>query len=56
MPSSTTERDGRDVGLKRSLEADIDRFAPGFAAWAAADKTSPSGRAKRNEDRLKTIE
>jgi RNA polymerase sigma-70 factor (subfamily 1) len=43
------ERDKRDVALERSLEADLDRSASGFAAWLAADQTSPSGRAERND-------
>src|SRR5262249_53787748 len=43
------ERDKRDVGMERSLEAELDRSASGFAAWLAADQTSPSGRAERNE-------
>ena len=50
------ERDKRDVGLERSLEADLDRSASGFAAWLAADQTSPSGRAERNEELLRMIE
>jgi RNA polymerase sigma-70 factor (ECF subfamily) len=49
------ERDRRDVGLERSLEADIDRSASGFAAWLAADQTSPSGKAERNEDLLRMV-
>ncbi len=35
------ERDERDVALERSIEADLDRSASGFAAWLAADQTSP---------------
>src|SRR5208337_3718726 len=31
------ERDKRDVALERSLEADLDRSASGFAAWLADD-------------------
>jgi RNA polymerase sigma-70 factor (ECF subfamily) len=50
------ERDKRDVGLERSLEADLDRSASGFAAWLAADHTSPSGRAERNEELLRMVE
>jgi RNA polymerase sigma-70 factor, ECF subfamily len=50
------ERDKRDVGLERSLEADVDRSASGFAAWLAADQTSPSGRAERNEELLRLVE
>jgi WD40 repeat protein len=50
------ERDKRDIGLERSLEADMDRSASGFAAWLAADQTSPSGRAERNEELLRMVE
>jgi RNA polymerase sigma-70 factor (ECF subfamily) len=50
------ERDKRNVGLERSLEADLDRSASGFAAWLAADHTSPSGRAERNEELLRMVE
>jgi RNA polymerase sigma-70 factor (ECF subfamily) len=50
------ERDKRDINLERSLEADIDRSASGFAAWLAADQTSPSGRAERNEELLRMVE
>ena len=50
------ERDKRDVVLERSLEADLDRSASGFAAWLAADQTSPSGRAERNEELLRMVE
>jgi len=46
------ERDKRDVALERSIEAELDRSASGFAAWLAADQTSPSGRAERNEELL----
>src|SRR5439155_19206047 len=35
------ERDKRDVGLEKSLEADLDRSASRFASWLAADQTSP---------------
>src|SRR5262249_11654704 len=50
------ERDKRDVGLGRSLEADLDRSASGVAAWLAADQTSPSGRAERNRELLRLVE
>jgi RNA polymerase sigma-70 factor (ECF subfamily) len=50
------ERDKRDVALERSLEAELDRSASGFAAWLAADQTSPSGRAERNEELLRMVE
>ncbi|HWE39398.1 MAG TPA: sigma-70 family RNA polymerase sigma factor [Isosphaeraceae bacterium] len=50
------ERDKRDVKLERSLEADLDRSATGLGAWLAADQTSPSQRAERNEELLRLIE
>jgi RNA polymerase sigma-70 factor (ECF subfamily) len=50
------ERDKRDVGLERSLQADLDRSASGFADWLAADQTSPSGQAERNEELLRLVE
>src|SRR5271165_4698215 len=50
------DRDKRDVAMERSLEAELDRSASGFAAWLAADQTSPSGRAERNEELLRMIE
>jgi RNA polymerase sigma-70 factor (ECF subfamily) len=50
------ERDKRDIGLERSVEADMDRSASSFAAWLAADHTSPSGRADRNEELLRMVE
>jgi RNA polymerase sigma-70 factor (ECF subfamily) len=50
------DRDKRDIALERSLEADVDRSASGFAAWLAADQTSPSGRAERNEELLRMVE
>ena len=50
------ERDKRDVALERALEADLDRSASGFAAWLAADQTSPSARAERNEELLRMVE
>jgi RNA polymerase sigma-70 factor, ECF subfamily len=46
-------RDRRDVGLERSLEADLDRSASGLAGWLAADQTSPSRAAERNEELLR---
>jgi RNA polymerase sigma-70 factor, ECF subfamily len=50
------ERDKRDVAPERSLESDLDRPASGFAAWLAADQTSPSSRAERNEELLRMVE
>jgi RNA polymerase sigma-70 factor (ECF subfamily) len=46
------QRDRRDVNLERSLEADLDRSSSGLAGWLAADQTSPSGAAERNEELL----
>jgi RNA polymerase sigma-70 factor (ECF subfamily) len=45
-------RDRRDVDLERSLEAGLDRSSSGLAAWLAADQTSPSRAAQRNEELL----
>ncbi len=47
------ERDKRAVNLERSLEADLDRSASGLAGWVAADQTSPSQAAVRNEELLR---
>lgn len=49
------DRDKRDVGLERSLEADLDRSASGFVGWLAADQTSPSAAAVRNEELLRLV-
>jgi RNA polymerase sigma-70 factor (ECF subfamily) len=46
-------RDRRDVDLERSLEADLDRSSSGLADWLAADQTSPSQAAERNEELLR---
>ncbi len=46
------DRDKRAVDLERSLEADLDRSASGLAGWLAADQTSPSQAAIRNEEML----
>ena len=50
------ERDKRGVDLERSLQADLDHSASGFAAWLASDQTSPSGHAERNEELLRMAE
>jgi RNA polymerase sigma-70 factor (ECF subfamily) len=47
------DRDRRAVDLERSLEADLDRSASGMAGWLAADQTSPSQAAVRNEELLR---
>jgi RNA polymerase sigma-70 factor (ECF subfamily) len=47
------DRDRRAVDLEQSLEADLDRSASGLAGWLAADQTSPSEAAQRNEELLR---
>src|SRR5262245_1406476 len=46
-------RDRRAIDRERSIEADLDKSASGLAGWLAADLTSPSQRAARNEDLLR---
>jgi RNA polymerase sigma-70 factor (ECF subfamily) len=46
-------RDCRDVNLERSLEADLNRSSSGLAGWLAAEQTSPSLAAARNEELLR---
>ncbi len=50
------ERDKRDIHRERSIEADLDRSASGFAAWLAADQTSPSRQIERNEEMLRLVD
>jgi len=50
------ERDKRDIYLERSIEADLDRSASGFAAWLTADQTSPSRHLLRNEEMLRLVD
>jgi RNA polymerase sigma-70 factor (ECF subfamily) len=47
------DADKRAVDLEKSFAADLDRSASGLADWIAADQTSPSERAERNEDLLR---
>ena len=47
------DADKRAVDLEHSLTADLDRSASGLADWIAADHTSPSERAERNEELLR---
>ena len=47
------DRDRRAVDLERSLAADLDRSASGLTGWLAADQTSPSQAAERNEESLR---
>lgn len=42
-------QDRRDVGVERSLEADLDASGCRLDAWLAADQTSPSEKAGRQE-------
>jgi RNA polymerase sigma-70 factor (ECF subfamily) len=46
-------RDRRDIHLERSIEADLDRSSSALAGWLAADQTSPSRAAERNEELLR---
>jgi RNA polymerase sigma-70 factor (ECF subfamily) len=46
-------RDRRDVNLERSLEGALDRSSSSLADWLAADQTSPSLAAERNEELIR---
>src|SRR5262245_41224385 len=45
-------RDRRDVDLEQALQADLEHSSSGLAGWLAAEQTSPSGAAQRNEELL----
>src|SRR5262249_45998110 len=47
------DRDKRAVDLEGPLEVALDRSASGRAGWLAADQTSPSQAAVRNEEMLR---
>jgi RNA polymerase sigma-70 factor (ECF subfamily) len=42
-------RERRDVGRERSLEAELDNSSARLEGWLAAEQSSPSARADRNE-------
>jgi RNA polymerase sigma-70 factor, ECF subfamily len=46
-------RDRRAIDRERSIEADLDRSASGLAGWLAAEQSSPSQQAVRNEELLR---
>jgi RNA polymerase sigma-70 factor (ECF subfamily) len=46
-------RDKRDIGRECSLQAALDRSSARLAAWLAADGTSPSDQAIRNEQMIR---
>jgi RNA polymerase sigma-70 factor (ECF subfamily) len=50
------DRDKRAVDLERSPEADLNRSASGMAGWLAANQTSPSQAAQRNEELLRLVD
>ena len=47
------ERDRRDIDRERSLEAALDRSSAQLGVFLAADQSSPSERAARNEELLR---
>jgi RNA polymerase sigma-70 factor (ECF subfamily) len=47
------ERAKRDIGRERSIEDAVDRSASGLEAWLAAEQSSPSEKASRNEQLLR---
>lgn len=48
-------RDKRDIDCERSLANDLEQSAAGMEQWLAADQTSPSMAAERNEQMLHLV-
>jgi RNA polymerase sigma-70 factor (ECF subfamily) len=46
----------RDVGLERSIEASVNESASRLEAWLAAEQSSPSQRAERQEQAVRLAE
>lgn len=47
------DRDKRDIDRERSLEAAVEQSSLRLEAWLAADESSPSAKADRNEQALR---
>jgi RNA polymerase sigma-70 factor (ECF subfamily) len=47
------DRDKRAIDREQSLDAKLEQSASGLARWLAADQSSPSQKAMRNEDLLR---
>jgi RNA polymerase sigma-70 factor (ECF subfamily) len=49
------ERVKRDVRREQSIEAALENSASGLEAWVAADETSPSQKAEKNEQLIRLV-